>query len=814
MPLITATPVPAAGLIQVDVNWSENPTVAFARLERVNVATGEVQTVRPHTALNTALGQFMRLSAGRGRWFDTDAPFDTPVTYRLYGDDFPTEPWYGAQTSAFVRDAFGRTVAAGATWGTPDTGPAYTAFFTTTEASVAAGEGTLSMAAKNVLRGQRIAGGVTRTDWDVRFRVGVDVMPLTDHPLVWTYLRLDAAVDNYIALGVQFRTAGSIGYQVSKEVAGVASVVDSGISTLGYDISNGVEVRAQAIGTTARLKLWAQAGTEPEAWTSEVSIIDVPALGQAAVVGFVPTANTNVLPYVFDVDNLSAAGSSEATSAQVILASQGHAWLRDPLRPCNSLRLESCVDVSMCGDVNDGFEVGSAAGWTTDNATLTAEQAPTVGGSYRGKLTVDYTAGQAFSTDTPWPITLYNWTVDAQGWVGEGGTTSVARVTVPTPHDGSGMLQATKTGMGAGTETIRFNDAQGLRNLAANGPTLAVWAMVPLSTAGTNWVAHLEVQDPAFAWVAGADVPLVKGQWRLLFFTPPAGLLTSCRAIGMSFAGTGVSGSGVVFIDTLRQGAAPAAQLSRRLPVTPGTWVRASGWLMAPIDGTQARLAVNWITTGGSWINYSAGSPITLVGGNWTYVEALVEAPASSATAELTWTTIGSPATGTIIYGDDFSFEYRAPKEGAFFVSMDTESRAANSESVQPVNRRLAITASRPRRGVESTLTLATARFTDRDNLINITLPGSPLLFSAPVEYGIPQKYWDIGTTDVQRGMPDHRFQPRVHVLPIGEREAPAGPGKAPCGVSYDDGCDTAGLTTWAEVQAAGMTWLDLTDVS
>lgn len=813
MPTITATPVPAAGLIQVDLDWSDTPSVEFARLERVNVATGEVQTVRPHTAILTALGQFMRLSNGRGRWFDTDAPFDTPVTYRAYADDTPTDPWYGATPGTIVRDAFGRTVGAGATWGTPDTGPAYAAAFsTTTEALVGGGEGTLLMAAENVLHGQHPAPLVNREDWEIRYRAGVDAIPTGDHHLQWTYMRMDGPVTNYVAFAVVFRTTGVIGWQAAKAVGGVATNIGSGLADFTYDGTTAAEVRMQVVGTTARLKLWRQTDIEPQAWLTEIEVPDVPRVGRTALVAFVPTASSSALPVAFDFDNLSVLGSDAAHSAQVNLASEGHSWLRDPLRPCNSIRLEDCVDVSTCADVNEGFEVGTAAGWSADNATLTAEAASPLAGTYRGKLTVDYTAGQIFTAETPWGTTRYTFDATSEGWAGEGGVT-VARVTSPTPHDGAGMLRASKT-MGAGFDSVRFNDNSGLADdISAGGPTVSMWALVPAASPGTGWQAHIEVQNSSFTWIPAADVTMTPGTWRLLTFTAPAGLLANCRAVGVQFSATGVNGAQFVYVDTVRQGASPAVQLNRRIPVTAGTWVRARGWLMAPVDATQARLAVNWMGASG-YISTSAGSALTLVANTWTFTEALVEAPAGATSAELTWTTAGIPTTGTIIYGDAFSFAPRSPQEGAFFVGMDSERRDPNSNTVAAVNRRLPVTASRVRQGIETTLTLATARFEDRDALIRIAAPGSPLLFSAPAEYGIDQRYWDVGTTDVQRGLPDHRFQPRVHSLPIGEREAPAGPGKAPCGVAYDDGCATPALTTWQQVADAGMTWLDLTDVS
>lgn len=811
MPTITATPVPSAGLVQVDVVY-ENPSEPYALLERVNVVTGEVQTVRPHTALLAALGQYMLLSNGRGRWWDTDAPFDTPFVYRVRSS-LDGSAWYS--NAASITDTFTRSVAS--SWGTttPPGATYASGGGSVTDFNVDGAQGTHTLTSVNASRRSFFAFPEAQ-QW-----LAVDITPsavATGGNMNACLVAHAVNLDNLYQARAIFKPGGALSIDIRKRVSAsetVLALADLPFP-IGYTAGMTVRLHFQVIPGPASVILRAKVRSailaQDNEWQVEAEDATFLDAGQVGIRSIADGGNTNVNP-VLAYDNLSVIGSDAADAPQVTLSSEGHAWLRDPLRPCSSIRLENCVDYSMCADSNMGFEVGSAAGWHAVNGTLTAEQAPTVEGSWRGKLTVDYTAGQNFTPASQWSTILYNWTVDAQGWVGEGGTTSVARVTSPV-HDGSGALAATKTGMGAGTESIRFNDAQGLRDLSANGPTLSVWVQVPLSTPGTNWVAHLEVQDPAFAWIPGTDVPLVKGEWRQIYFTPPAGLLANMRSIGMSVTGTGVSGTGVVVIDTVQQGASPAAVLDERLPVSPGEWVRASGWLMAPV-ATTGRLTVNWITGGGTFISRTLGTPVSLPAGSWVPVEVLAEAPAATGQAELNVVTVGTPAVGLIVYLDGFTWGYRSPgHEGAFFVSMDTESRTPNSSSVAPVNRRLGITASRPRRGVESTLTLATGRFEDRDALIDITEPGTPLLFSAPPEYGIPQRYWDVGTTNVARGLPDHRFQPRIHQLPIGEREAPAGPGKAPCGVSYDDACAQQGLVTWGEVQAAGMTWLDLTDVT
>lgn len=148
------------------------------------------------------------------------------------------------------------------------------------------------------------------------------------------------------------------------------------------------------------------------------------------------------------------------------------------------------------------------------------------------------------------PTTLYTFDATSEGWVGEGAT-SVTRVTSPV-HDGAGSLQATKT-MSAGSDALRFNDNQAPRSLIGNGPTITIWALVPAGAPGTGWRAHIEVQDVAFAWIAGANTNLTPGTWAQLTFTPPPGLLANCRSIGVEFRAEGVGGAQSVYIDTVQQ---------------------------------------------------------------------------------------------------------------------------------------------------------------------------------------------------------------------------------------------------------------------
>lgn len=149
---------------------------------------------------------------------------------------------------------------------------------------------------------------------------------------------------------------------------------------------------------------------------------------------------------------------------------------------------------------------------------------------------------------------------------------------------------------------------------------------------------------------------------------------------------------------------------------------------------------------------------------------------------------------------------YCIPGSGIFFASMDVEDYEPNTLTVNPTNAKYPLAMTRTRRGVSSLLTLVTRTFADRDALLTLAEPGSPLFWHGPAAYGIPDQYMNVGTVSVQRGLSDHKFQVRVNALPYGEVARPAGPTQGVCGSQVQDYCDF----TWDELTADGNTWEDL----
>lgn len=145
------------------------------------------------------------------------------------------------------------------------------------------------------------------------------------------------------------------------------------------------------------------------------------------------------------------------------------------------------------------------------------------------------------------------------------------------------------------------------------------------------------------------------------------------------------------------------------------------------------------------------------------------------------------------------------PGRGIFFANMAEESEQPNSITVNPTNARRPLSITRERRDIESTLTLVTRTFVDRDAVKLLAQPGSPLLWRGPQAYGIADTYMDVGTLTVSRGVANHKIQPRVVSLPFVTEDRPAGPTLGLCGIQVQDLCDVH--DTWDEMTTAGFTW-------
>lgn len=148
------------------------------------------------------------------------------------------------------------------------------------------------------------------------------------------------------------------------------------------------------------------------------------------------------------------------------------------------------------------------------------------------------------------------------------------------------------------------------------------------------------------------------------------------------------------------------------------------------------------------------------------------------------------------------------PGSGVFFASMDVESYAANAILLNPTNAANPLLVSRRRRSVVSVMTLVTRTFADRDDLLAINDPGSPLMLVGPPQYGIRDVYMAVSDVSVERGLSDHRFPIRVNTLPFSAVSRPSGPSQGVCGSQNNNLCDI--YDTWQALTDSPLNWADL----
>lgn len=142
------------------------------------------------------------------------------------------------------------------------------------------------------------------------------------------------------------------------------------------------------------------------------------------------------------------------------------------------------------------------------------------------------------------------------------------------------------------------------------------------------------------------------------------------------------------------------------------------------------------------------------------------------------------------------------------YVGTTDDTYGHNTVLLSPVNRKFPIPINRIRRAPTATLRLLAHDCDARDAVLEANEPGDPLLFQAPAEYCIPDRYISVGDLDEVKISVDQRDEFRLMVLPYATVERPDGPMDGPCGARIEDLCDI--YTSWAALSIAQLTWTDL----
>jgi hypothetical protein len=142
------------------------------------------------------------------------------------------------------------------------------------------------------------------------------------------------------------------------------------------------------------------------------------------------------------------------------------------------------------------------------------------------------------------------------------------------------------------------------------------------------------------------------------------------------------------------------------------------------------------------------------------------------------------------------------------YVGMAEDILNANTVLSEPTNRVHPIPVSRTRRAPRSELRVLAHDCDARDAVLLVNNPGTPLLFQAPVDYCIPDRYISVGPVAEARFSVDQRDDFRLMLMPYAVVQRPEGPANGICGARIEDLCDI--YTSWQAMILAGLTYYDL----
>lgn len=428
-----------------------------------------------------------------------------------------------------ICDDFNRTSVD--TWNNTPSGETWiTSGASASEFNVDDGVATQSLESVNVFRSSVIDTG--ETNFHFRMPFSWSITNATGSSATAWFVGRYSDSQNYYSLRLTLTSSsGQVIVEIVKRVANTVSTVMSSI-TVGQNVANDVwDVTFHGVGNVLSGRVQnLTSGAEPITFTTVDAASSLTLGTFVGLLNRLEGGNTNTLPVTISVHSFM--------------------WALQTL--------DGGIELQRRDDVDDEWKTImrsstlcpiSFSDYEARVNTLTAYRVRTFHThNFYGQWSADLT------TKFTWDIAANG----AQGWVGE--STELTARTTTWRHDGSGALQVTKT-LGTGFDALRFNDGMGgsTRDLSADGDTLSLWALVPIGTSGVGWTAHIEVQDAGFTWQAGSNFDLTPGVWTLLTYTPAAGLLANCRAIGVQFDVTDANTTVSVIVDTLHQGNAITA---------------------------------------------------------------------------------------------------------------------------------------------------------------------------------------------------------------------------------------------------------------
>jgi hypothetical protein len=235
----------------------------------------------------------------------TDVLWVHGVTIRPAGgkpQEFPFDVQLGGEhvtvdaIADSVRDAFGRTVAAGG-WGQADSGQAWTVA-PSADHSVGGGYGVAAQPSVGIAH----LALVPAPSADVDLYADVATSALATGASLFTGPVARAADNNNLYQArVEATTAAGLLLTVRKRVGGTETQLATFTSTLTHVAGTFYRVRLQVIGTALKAKIWLASDREPDLWQIEVTDASLTAAASVGVRSFRNTGNTSTVEMRFGI---------------------------------------------------------------------------------------------------------------------------------------------------------------------------------------------------------------------------------------------------------------------------------------------------------------------------------------------------------------------------------------------------------------------------------------------------------------------------------------------------------------------------------
>lgn len=284
------------------------------------------------------------------------------------------------------------------------------------------------------------------------------------------------------------------------------------------------------------------------------------------------------------------------------------------------------------------------------------------------------------------------------------------------------------------------------------------------------------------------------------------------------------------------------------IPVVAGTAYTFAAWMFTPTNlVTNAGIVVDWYTAGPAFISTDSNtSPLFM--NEWTERSSTWTAPPTAALAVPQLRLASTPPGNAIVYADEVRFTTAATtvtsavvvvsaegrgwlkdplhpavdvpllidvdlspecaaQAGTYFVGIGTTTRRPDSTSYDVPDSALPVTQWSIRKAPTRQLRVFTRTWPDRDQFNALAASGAPILLQLPATYEEPDRVYAWGETTEDRIANDHRKPWRVFNVPMAHAHSPAGPSAGVFGTRYQD---LDGYETYADAEAAGITWQDV----